>query len=389
MAMWSRLMTVEVLVVVGVIGTFLYTYWFIRQKGLLKNLEQITEIKHALIELRRVGWSERAIKKVFLKQLLPLKQEDIPAFVQNFIKEATIFASTSFYQLIRVDSRSLSQEKAMALLEQCMNMLDFPEELSHGILPELLQKMDVNCPPHHPFWRYFAKLVDKAFPVRELEVKRPLNRQVHQLRYLISYQQAFWVRQQFGKGNTDWQALIAYLRSLPRWSYRLRESARLHNKQLFGKKNQKTLPVNMKILIHFHSEFILNQDGQFALILEERPHVNGVVNGASFNYARANNKRHRQLDMAPVGRQDPVFRKELLRSKMGVYLSPTRFRRYQKGRNEVGWEQSYFNQQGSFSYGGHSRAACVANLRRRFAKDIGLKCTKKQFHGIMKSKNYF
>lgn len=338
MAMWSRLMTVEALVVVGVIGTLLYTYWFIRQKGLLKNLEQITEIKHALIELRRVGWSERAIKKVFLKQLLPLKQEDIPAFVQNFIKEATIFASTSFYQLIRVDSRSLSQEKATALLEQCMNMLDFPEELSHGILPELLQKMDVNCPPHHPFWGDFAKLVDKAFPVRELEVKRPLNRQVHQLRYLISYQQAFWVRQQFGKGNTDWQALIAYLRSLPRWSYRLRESARLHNKQLFGKKNQKTLPVNMKILIHFHSEFILNQDGQFALILEERPHVNGVVNGASFNYARANNKRHRQLDMAPVGRQDPVFRKELLRSKMGVYLSPTRFRRYQKGRNEVGWE---------------------------------------------------
>ncbi|HFI0923315.1 TPA: DUF3114 domain-containing protein [Streptococcus suis] len=376
MAMWSRLMTVEALVVVGVIGTLLYTYWFIRQKGLLKNLEQITEIKHALIELRRVGWSERAIKKVFLKQLLPLKQEDIPAFVQNFINEATIFASTSFYQLIRVDSRSLSQEKATALLEQCMNMLDFPEELSHGILPELLQKMDVNCPPHHPFWGYFAKLVDKAFPVRELEVKRPLNRQVHQLRYLISYQQAFWVRQQFGKGNTDWQALIAYLRSLPRWSYRLRESARLHNKQLFGKKNQKTLPVNMKILIHFHSEFILNQDGQFALILEEQPHVNGVVNGASFNYARANNKRHRQLDMAPVGRQDPVFRKELLRSKMGVYLSPTRFRRYQKGRNEVGWEQSYFNQQGSFSYSGHSRAALVASLGRRFAKDIGLKCTK-------------
>ncbi|HFI0959588.1 TPA: DUF3114 domain-containing protein [Streptococcus suis] len=145
----------------------------------------------------------------------------------------------------------------------------------------------------------------------------------------------------------------------------------------------------MKILIQFHSEFILNQDGQFALILEERPRVNGVVNGASFNYARANNKRHRQLDMAPVGRQDPVFRKELLRSKMGVYLSPTRFRRYQKGRNEVGWEQSYFNQQGSFSYGGHSRATCVANLRRRFAKDIGLKCTKKQFHDIMKSKNYF
>ncbi|WP_449460220.1 hypothetical protein [Streptococcus suis] len=89
-------MTVETLVVVGVIGTLLYTYRFIRQKSLLKNLEQITEIKHALIELRRVGWSERAIKKVFMKQLLPLKQEDIPAFVQNFIKEATILPQLAF-----------------------------------------------------------------------------------------------------------------------------------------------------------------------------------------------------------------------------------------------------------------------------------------------------
>ncbi|CYX27854.1 membrane protein [Streptococcus suis] len=45
-------MTVEALVVVGVIGMLLYTYRFIRQKSLLKNLEQITEIKHALIELQ-------------------------------------------------------------------------------------------------------------------------------------------------------------------------------------------------------------------------------------------------------------------------------------------------------------------------------------------------
>ncbi|MFX3810288.1 hypothetical protein ACJBSY_12205, partial [Streptococcus suis] len=72
MAMGSRLMTVDALGGGGLIGTLLYTYWLIRQKGLLKNLEQIPEIQHTLIELRRVGWSERAIKQVFLKQLLPL-----------------------------------------------------------------------------------------------------------------------------------------------------------------------------------------------------------------------------------------------------------------------------------------------------------------------------
>ncbi|MBO3756807.1 hypothetical protein J5O02_07025 [Streptococcus suis] len=128
MAMWSRLMTVEALVVVGVIGTLLYTYRFIRQKSLLKNLEQITEIKHALIELRRVGWSERAIKKVFLKQLLPLKQEDIPAFVQNFIKEATIFASTSFYQLIKEEMR-LAGSSLIFISKEAFPMVDIAGQL--------------------------------------------------------------------------------------------------------------------------------------------------------------------------------------------------------------------------------------------------------------------
>ncbi|WP_238138918.1 hypothetical protein [Streptococcus suis] len=122
------MITVEALVVVGVIGTLLYTYWFIRQKGLLKNLEQITEIKHTLIELGRVGWSERAIEKVFLKQLLPLKQEDIPAFVQNFIKEATIFASTSFYQLIKEEMR-LAGSSLTLISKEAFPMVDIAGQL--------------------------------------------------------------------------------------------------------------------------------------------------------------------------------------------------------------------------------------------------------------------
>lgn len=360
-----------------------------RRKKALEVLEEVEPVRQALNALRRNGWSEKAIYKAFLKDLQKMPQAIIPEFIQNFMDELSIFASASFYQLLRAESPYLTQENAQCLLEGMMEDLVFPAELDHSHLPDLLEKMERNCPPHHPFWRYFAWLVNRAFPGQQLAKNGTLNRQVHQLRYLISYQQATWVRQHYGKGKTDWQALIAYLHSLPRWAYRLRESSRLHNKQLFGKKNQNTLPVNMKILIHFHSEFILNQDGQFALILEERPHVNGVVNGASFNYARANNKRHYQLDMAPVGPHDPPFRKKMIRSKAGNYLSPTRISKHQSKLNQTAWEQSYFNSQGYFSQKGHSRAACVTNLRRRFAKDIGLKCTKKQFHGIMKSKNYF
>ncbi|HFI0473790.1 TPA: DUF3114 domain-containing protein [Streptococcus suis] len=340
-----------------------------RKKG-LKTLEEVEPVRQALKVLRSRGWSEKVIYKAFLKDLLKMPKAEIPVFVQKFMDELSIFASTSFYKLLKAESSSMTKEQARSLVGQVMEILEAPEELHQSHLSDLLGKIDGNCPPHHPFWRLFADLIDKAFPGQELVEDGKFSKQVHQLRYLISYQQATWVRQHYGQGKSDWQALAAYLASLPRWSYRLRESARLHNKQFFARDEKKILPLNLKVLIGFHSEFILAQDGQFALILEERPSKNGVVNGASFNYARANNKRHYQLDMAPVGPHDPPFRKKMIRSKAGNYLSPTRISKQESKFNQSAWEQSYFNSQGYFSHMGHSRAALVASLSRRFAKDI-------------------
>ncbi|HEM4051743.1 TPA: DUF3114 domain-containing protein [Streptococcus suis] len=340
-----------------------------RKKG-LKTLEEVEPVRQALTVLRSRGWSEKAIYKAFLKDLLKMPKAEIQVFVQKFMDELSIFASTSFYKLLKAESSSMTKEQARSLVGQVMEILEAPEELHQSHLPDLLGKIDGNCPPHHPFWRLFAALIDKAFPGQELAEDGKFSKQVHQLRYLISYQQATWVRQHYGQGKSDWQALAAYLASLPRRSYRLRESARLHNKQFFARDEKKILPINLKVLIGFHSEFILVQDRQFALILEERPSKNGVVNGASFNYARANNKRHYQLDMAPVGPHDPPFRKKMIRSKAGNYLSPTRISKHESKFNQSAWEQSYFNSQGYFSHMGHSRAALVASLGRRFAKDI-------------------
>lgn len=351
-------------------GIFMLTRYINRRKKALEVLEEVEPVRQALTVLRSRGWSEKAIYKAFLKDLLKMRKAEIPVFVQNFMDELSIFASTSFYKLLKAESCSMTKEKALSLLEQIMEILEAPGELHHSHLPDLLGKIDGNCPPHHPFWRLFADLIDKAFPGQELAEDGKFSKQVHQLRYLISYQQATWVRQHYGQGKSDWQTLAAYLASLPRWSYRLRESARLHNKQGFTRDEKQNLPTNLKVLIGFHSEFVLAQDGQFALILEERPSKNGVVNGASFNYARANNKRHYQLDMAPVGPHDPAFRKKMIRSKAGTYRSPTRISKHECKLNQTAWEQSYFNSQGYFSHKGHSRAALVASLGRRFAKDI-------------------
>lgn len=356
---------------------FVYFWHTNRRKKDLEALEEVEPVRQALTVLRSRGWSEKAIYKAFLKDLLEMPKAEIPVSVQNFMDELSVFASTSFYKLLKAESWSMTKEKALSLLEQMMEILEVPEELHHSHLPDLLEKMDGNCPPHHFFWHLFADLIDKAFPGQDLAENSELGKQVHQLRYLISYQQATWVRQHYGQGKSDWQALVAYLASLPGWSYRLRESARLHNKQGFGQSSAETLPINLKVLIGFHSEFILAQDGQFALILDEKTSKNGVVNGASFNYASANNKRHAQLDMAPVGPHDPAFRKKTIRSKARTYLSPSRIFKHQVKRHQTAWEQSYFNPQGDFSHKGHSRADLVASLRKRFSKDMRLEMYQK------------
>ncbi|HFR3977858.1 TPA: DUF3114 domain-containing protein [Streptococcus suis] len=368
--MWASLMLPVFLGLLLLLLIHVLIRYINRRKKDLEALEEVEPVRQALKVLRSRGWSEKAIYKAFLKDLLKMPQDEILVLVQNFMDELSIFASTSFYKLLKAESWSMTKEQALSLLEQIMEMLGAPEELHHSHLPDLLGKIDGNCPPHHPFWRLFADLIDKAFPGQELAENDELSKQVHQLRYLISYQQATWVRQHYGQGKSDWQALVAYLASLPGWSYRLRESARLHNKQLFSREEKQILPTNLKVLIGFHSEFILAQDGQFALILDVKPSTNGVVNGASFNYARANNQRHYQLDMAPVGPHDPPFRKKMIRSKAGTYLSPARISKHESKFNQSAWEQSYFNSQGYFSHKGHSRAALVASLGRRFAKDI-------------------
>ena len=55
--------------------------------------------------------------------------------------------------------------------------------------------------------------------------------------------------------------MVAYLNHLPRWSYRLNESAHLHNGLWQTIKRLEPLPVNIKVPIGFHIEFILSQQG--------------------------------------------------------------------------------------------------------------------------------
>ncbi|ATZ03245.1 DUF3114 domain-containing protein [Streptococcus suis] len=84
----------------------------------------------------------------------------------------------------------------------------------------------------------------------------------------------------------------------------------MHNKAFVVNKYQvRHEPTNCKILVNFHSEFILSETGDFVLIGEGADSLPSLANGASFNYARANNQEHRDLDINPVSLYDPAFRK--------------------------------------------------------------------------------
>lgn len=318
------------------------------------ELQQRYALARQVLELLASGWSEEALNSVLLSrcELLDLR-----------------VGSRDFRSMWQVEK---NRRSAKALLELFIRHLSFPLDLSGELTQNqaLVTYFSPNLAPHDVFWWDLAGLVNQAFPKDSLCQANLLARQIHQLRYLISSQQAEYVRKHYKQaGQTDAEALAAYLKlNFPWWkrsSYRLTASARLHNKVKL-QKGQKVYPsayssVNIKILVNWHTEFILDCQGNFlnevdAQLLSE----NGIVNGASFNYGKSG-KRHWQLDVLPVAQQDPSFRQQI---KKG-FRAPSRSR---KGQSD--YAHSYFNPKGYYAENGRSCYQLVRQTSREFAQLI-------------------
>ena len=144
-------------------------------------------------------------------------------------------------------------------------------------------------------------------------------------------------------------------------------AARLHNKVYVDQDGQLAFPsraqaqLNFKVLLNFHTEYILDQGGQF--LNEVDPNQiseNGIVNGASFNYGLARGQTHKDLDIDPVKPWDPPFRKKVLYQQDARYLAP---------KNDRG-EQGYWSRKGTFAQGGKSYKQQVAKRVRNFLQGI-------------------
>ena len=233
-------------------------------------------------------------------------------------------------QLTLALKASRAPQELTGLIEETRNILSFWTDLS----------------PADPFWTRLAQAVRMAWPQNASS-----QAQLHQFRYLISAYQAQWVRDHYrSPGMTDGQALAAYINSLKNVKVNCRESARLHNKA-YATKDFLTYPsalphqANIKILLDFHTEFILDSEGHFLNIVDvERMTLNGVVNGASFNYGLDEKDSHGTYDVEPARYGDPAFRDILTKNFGQLFKSPI----YDRS------ERGYLSKDGAYARAGHS-----------------------------------
>ena len=320
-------------------------------------------------ELEKLGWTTRGLSH-FENRLQSCEDE---ARRRACYRSVFVFASPLFQEMWQRELQGLTEGRAQALLKGVMHLCLMPRDLS-GSCEEtafLPKRFWSDCPPHSPFWSSFSRVVQVAFaqdPLASKEGDQLLKRQIHQFRYLLSAYQAQWIREHYAKtGQTDEEALQAYLQVTKKVRIDAYAAARLHNKVYVDQDGQLAFPsraqaqLNFKVLLNFHTEYILDQGGQF--LNEVDPYQiseNGIVNGASFNYCLAKGRTHKDLDIDPVKPWDPPFRKKVLYQQGVRYLAP---------KNDRG-ERGYWSRKGTFAQGGKSYKQQVAKRVRRFLRGI-------------------
>ncbi|MBF7093960.1 DUF3114 domain-containing protein [Streptococcus sp. HF-1907] len=291
--------------------------------------------------LQAQGWSQTTIQTTYLNSLYLRSDisKSLKKQIEKPVKQARIIGSNSFRQLWQTEygnAENLSQDKADKLLHLIMTSIKMPKALNGQVkqTKRLLSHFDNSLTPSDPFWSQLALLVQTLYPNDDFTLASPFSDQVHQLRYIISGQQAQWVRHFYREdGETDSDALAKYLAHLSKDDYSLTESSRYHNKVAAEKTSSGKLKAvyadnveqsNFKVLIKFHSEFIVSEQGQFLNETDvENRSRNAIINSASFNYANQNDARHFQLDVNSIEPHEPKFALQALLHGDSVFMVPT------------------------------------------------------------------
>ena len=306
----------------------------------------LTVLRSQVARLESDGWSKEAIKIGYLENVKvsydPRLEQSIQKQLGESYEVARTFGSPVFQKMFSIDSEKAdTPEKAKTVLQISMRYAGMPAELSGDTeeTKRLVGNIDPNLAPHDAFWARFSETVRKAYPGNEFAKASDmgdLKRQTHQFRYVISAQQAQWVREHYRKNDmNDEGALVAYAKDHPELEFEAGPSARLHNKAYYDSNRQEIVypndtkdenhvqkeQANYKVLLGFRTEFILSKDGNFLNEIDpEGATENGIVNGASFNYGEDGDS-HKNLDMDTPAVWDPKYRKNVIDSpKLGSQI---------------------------------------------------------------------
>ncbi|RSI05330.1 Ribonuclease [Streptococcus sanguinis] len=341
----------------------------------------LTVLRSQVARLESDGWSKEAIKIGYLENVKvsydPRLEQSIQKQLGESYKIARTFGSPVFQKMFSIDSEKAdTPEKAKTVLQISMRYAGMPSELSGDTeeTKRLVGSIDSSLAPHDVFWASFSETVRKAYPGDEFAKASDmgdLKRQTHQFRYVISAQQAQWVREHYRKdGMTDEDALVAYAKDHPELEFEAGPSARLHNKAYYDADADKIVypndtknpehvqkeQANYKVLLGFRTEFILSKDGNFLNEIDaEGATENGIVNGASFNYGE-DGSSHKNLDMDTPAVWDPKFRQEIINNiydnEKHKYVSPNKIQKESDATKDSPWSNSYYNNTGRYGVNG-------------------------------------
>ncbi|MDR0898878.1 MAG: DUF3114 domain-containing protein, partial [Lactobacillaceae bacterium] len=296
------------------------------QKVEQQNKQDILIVKNALTNLKKQGYSKQVIAVYENSLKSQIKNGKIGnQSLSSYISESRKVGSKDFKQIF--NDNSLTSKQKLNYLMNAFNMpkTDIPQNKTDI---KTMLKAFSNVSPNDPFWRQLANTVQQAFPQGLVKSKdKVLAKQVNQFRYLISAQQAQYIRDNYGKpSDTDATKLADYLSGQPKRGSKAinkpvkyeQEKAPLHQKMKpDGQYPKGYYYANYKITLNFNTEFILDGKGNFVNEVDPQgTNQNGVVNGASFNYANMNStesfwkgkkKYHDILDATITG-LDPKWR---------------------------------------------------------------------------------
>ncbi|MGT2744990.1 DUF3114 domain-containing protein [Streptococcus phocae subsp. phocae] len=316
---------------------FVSLFYQYHPKATSLNLSDTFELRNNILiysrKLAHDGWSYQAIEKGYLKHVTSYQTAKGFHVRYQQLQQIGSDAFNDMWRLQEPPQNGLEAEKTLSLL---LNYLHMPTDLTGDIkqIKPILKQFSSSLAPADPFWDQLASLVQMYYTSTNPLSYTTFSRQLHQLRYVLATQQAQWVRDHYGNTGklNDAKALAKYLATLEETDYSLNESSRYHNKVATRTKADGNLQAiypdqlpqtNYKVLVHFHSEFILSESGHFLLALDPcSQNLNGIINGASFNYSNQNDDLHKHLDVDPIDLYEPDFIEKTITNPQQEFKTP-------------------------------------------------------------------